>query len=141
MIVLTVCFHHNCPLYITNCLILLWLVAAQIYSLCNFYKLAITRVVDTPYANSNEIRQLLTFDNHLCRGAESWDDELSPDHPDSPVESSERPSTDTSFFAFYENLGCAELTENLRKDLYMEERDFESHSGSRSPVELNQPYS
>ncbi|XP_011018202.1 PREDICTED: U-box domain-containing protein 35 [Populus euphratica] len=69
--------------------------------------------------------------------AESWYDELSPDHPDSPTESSERPSTDTTFFAFYENLGNYELTENLQKDLYMDERDFEStHSGSSSPVEL-----
>ncbi|XP_061950960.1 U-box domain-containing protein 35 [Populus nigra] len=69
--------------------------------------------------------------------AESWYDELSPDHPDSPTESSERPSTDTTFFAFYENLGNSELTENLQKDLYMDERDFEStHSGSSSPVEL-----
>ncbi|KAG6741117.1 hypothetical protein POTOM_056605 [Populus tomentosa] len=69
--------------------------------------------------------------------AESWYDELSPDHPDSPTESSERPSTDTTFFAFYENLGNSELTENLQKDLYMDDRDFEStHSGSSSPVEL-----
>ena len=88
------------------------------------------------YANSYEIRYLLTFYNHLCR-AESWYDELSPDHPDSPTESSERPSTDTTFFAFYENLGNSELTENLQKDLDMDERDFEStHSGSSSPVEL-----
>ncbi|KAG6740110.1 hypothetical protein POTOM_057747 [Populus tomentosa] len=66
--------------------------------------------------------------------AESWYDELSPDHPDSPTE---RPSTDTTFFAFYENLGNSELTENLQKDLYMDDRDFEStHSGSSSPVEL-----
>ncbi|KAJ6863692.1 hypothetical protein NC652_040290 [Populus alba x Populus x berolinensis] len=69
--------------------------------------------------------------------AESWYDELSPDHPDSPTESSERPSTDTTFFAFYENLGNSELTENLQKALYMDDRDFEStHSGSSSPVEL-----
>ncbi|KAB5514788.1 hypothetical protein DKX38_028694 [Salix brachista] len=69
--------------------------------------------------------------------AESWYDELSPDHPDSLTESSERPSTDTTFFAFYENLGKSEQTENLRKDLYMDDRDLEStHSGSSSPVEL-----
>ncbi|KAJ6673109.1 hypothetical protein OIU85_012141 [Salix viminalis] len=69
--------------------------------------------------------------------AESWYDELSPDHPDSLTESSERPSTDTTFFAFYENLGKSEQTENLRKDLYMNDRDLESaHSGSSSPVEL-----
>ncbi|KAB5514859.1 hypothetical protein DKX38_028765 [Salix brachista] len=69
--------------------------------------------------------------------AESWYDELSPDHPDSLAESSERPSTDTTFYAFYENLGKSEQTENLRKDLYMDDRDMEStHSGSSSPVEL-----
>ncbi|KAJ6433208.1 hypothetical protein OIU84_017003 [Salix udensis] len=70
--------------------------------------------------------------------AESWYDELSPDqYPDSLTESSERPSTDTTFFAFYENLGKSEQTENLRKDLYMDDRDLEStHSGSSPPVEL-----
>ncbi|KAJ6296461.1 hypothetical protein OIU78_024337 [Salix suchowensis] len=69
--------------------------------------------------------------------AESWYDELSPDqYPDSLTESSERPSTDTTFFAFYENLGKSEQKENLRKDLYMDDRDLEStHSGSSSPVE------
>ncbi|KAJ6758856.1 ADENINE NUCLEOTIDE ALPHA HYDROLASES-LIKE SUPERFAMILY PROTEIN [Salix koriyanagi] len=57
-------------------------------------------------------------------------------YPDSLTESSERPSTDTTFFAFYENLGKSEQKENLRKDLYMDDRDLEStHSGSSSPVE------
>ncbi|CAK7345792.1 unnamed protein product [Dovyalis caffra] len=94
-----------------------------------------TRPVPATYTSGGA--QLLQRNSTVELPTTIWYDELSPDHPDSPGGSSERPSTDTAFFAFYENLGRSELTGNLRKDLYMDERDFESHSAFRSPVELN----